>query len=568
MRRMIRKVIIKNFKSIHEQAFEFSSFDLLVGRNNTGKSTVLQALAIWQYCIDEFLRAKRKGKGRGIGVVLPNFTALPVPEFNLLWRERTDRRYSEKKGVKSKTPQYILIEIGVHWEKEGNKCDYNVHLRYQSSQNIYAIPASGWSKFDALNEKELFPRIAFVPPFSGLEPEEERKDDGPLRKTVGKAQPGGVLRNLLLRACQNHPADWRELSEKVKEWFSVDLLPPAYEEGRSTTITCEYKDKNKKYDIISGGSGFHQTLTLLAFFYGYHPDVILLDEPDAHLHVNLQSEILRFFKGQSLERGIQFLIATHAEALMEEVEVSNILSLLPPKPRRIPDTQSVMDAMSKITNQEATRILETKAVLYLEGTDDERILGMWEQVLGRGGLKKLLVHYMRGGSKQAMLAYAGTHFRALREIEPSAKQMILLDRDDTSLADESNPVLCEWKRRNIENYLLVKPAWQRALLTDGGQKEIDLFSPYGQSSMIDDFFKKQGLLLPETQDWKTLSANVFEVVDGKKILFESPESLFHLLRKEGHALQKGAIAGMMLPEEIHEDVETFFNKLAEIVTPI
>ena len=41
----------------------------------------------------------------------------------------------------------------------------------------------------------------------------------------------------------------------------------------------------------------------------FQPTTILLDEPDAHLHVNLQREILDYFKKKSAERGIQFLIA-------------------------------------------------------------------------------------------------------------------------------------------------------------------------------------------------------------------------------------------------------------------
>jgi len=80
---MITKLRLLNFKNIQEQTYDFTKFDLLVGRNNCGKSTVLQALGIWQFCVDEFHRAKRKGT-RGMQVVLPNFTALPVPEFNLL----------------------------------------------------------------------------------------------------------------------------------------------------------------------------------------------------------------------------------------------------------------------------------------------------------------------------------------------------------------------------------------------------------------------------------------------------------------------------------------------------
>jgi len=271
---MITKLTLRNFKSIREQTYNFTHFDLLVGTNNSGKSTLLQALAIWQFCIDEFGRAKRRGK-RGVQIVLPNFTALPVPVFNLLWRERTD----------------------------------------------------------------------YVPPFSGLEDREERRDDGPLRKQVGKAQPGSVLRNLLLRVWDKDEQGWRDIQEIVKKWFSVELISPKYLAGVDTQITCEYKQGGKAYDIIAGGSGFHQTLTLLAFLYGYHPTTILLDEPDAHLHVNLQRNVLdyfRFFNSKAQEKNIQFLISTHAEEFIRGVEVNQIISLLSGEPRRIKSTPEIL----------------------------------------------------------------------------------------------------------------------------------------------------------------------------------------------------------------------------------
>ncbi len=126
---MITKLTLHNFKSIGEQSYGFTNFDLLVGRNNGGKSTVLQALAIWQFCVDEFRRSKRSGK-KGIQVVLPNFTALPVPQFNLLWKDKTDRRYAEVEGKRSKTPEYILIHIAVEWQRaEGKKGVFAIDLR-------------------------------------------------------------------------------------------------------------------------------------------------------------------------------------------------------------------------------------------------------------------------------------------------------------------------------------------------------------------------------------------------------------------------------------------------------
>lgn len=96
---MIHKLRLKNFKKIQDEIFIFNNFNIIVGANNSGKSTALQALAIWQYCIDQFKLAPKTGT-RGIQIVLPNFTALPLPEFNLLWRDKIDRIYSNNSSLK------------------------------------------------------------------------------------------------------------------------------------------------------------------------------------------------------------------------------------------------------------------------------------------------------------------------------------------------------------------------------------------------------------------------------------------------------------------------------------
>src|SRR6266568_977763 len=196
---MITRLTLRNFKSVGEQTYDFTRFDLLVGRNNCGKSTLLQALAIWQYCVEEFHRSKRSGS-KGIQVVLPNFTALPVPEFNLLWKDRTDRAYPVENGKKKQ--EFILIEILVEWRTAtGSTDEFGVELRYHSPQTIDAIPIGGWSKFRSCEQQDALPKIAYVPPFSGLEPTEKWLDISPIRQQVGKGQPGSVLRNLLLRVC-------------------------------------------------------------------------------------------------------------------------------------------------------------------------------------------------------------------------------------------------------------------------------------------------------------------------------------------------------------------------------
>ena len=575
---MITKLTLRNFKSIGEQTYEFSDFDLLVGRNNSGKSTILQALAIWQFCVDEFHRAKRSGS-TGIQIVLPNFTALPVPEFNLLWKDRTDREYPTENGTKKQ--KFILIEIGVEWrDHAGEVQSFGVELRYHSPQTIYAIPASGWAGFRGHEKAKHLPKIAYVPPFSGLEPAEKWLDEAPVRQQVGKGQPGSVLRNLLLRVCPapkkgeagqagkklGPPPDWIEIASVVKRWFSVDLLPPQYDTDKDVFIGVEYRQAGKAYDLIAGGSGFHQATTLLAFLYGYRPTTILLDEPDAHLHVNLQRAILDYFKQKSAERGIQFLIATHAEEFVKGVNAGQILSLLRQVPTRIQSTPDVLRAMADVSNEEITRLMASPCLLYVEGESDERIIRAWANACGaQPVMERICFKVMGGGSKSAMKQLGDKHFAAVSEIIPGVNRLMLFDHDSDEAAfhpEADNPTLVEWRRKNIENYLLVPPPWKRAALSLLQCGEDDLFA-LETMRVIAAFFADQNLTLSAGRAWCNVTANIFSVLDGKRILFENNDSLFHTLRTGALAIEvlRERVAALMTAEEIHEDVHQFFSKL-------
>jgi predicted ATPase len=573
---MITSLTLRNFKNVGEQTYELTAFDLLVGRNNSGKSTVLQALAIWQFCVDEFGLVRRQTGTTGIQVVLPNFTALPVPEFNLLWKERIVRTSPKDEQTGVGKPKYTLIQIIVHWVDDQNfPRTFEVAIRYHSPQTIYALPGGGWAAFNAC--KDHLPRIAYVPPFSGLEPKEKSLDIGPLREQVGKGQPGSVLRNLLLRVVRpgersfhsdpDAKEDWQELSDQVERWFGVVLSKPKYDHQKDVHITVEYKKDGKAYDLISGGSGFHQTMTLLAFLYGYHPTTILLDEPDAHLHVNLQREILDFFKRKSSEKNIQFLIATHAEEFVRGVDVLQIYSLLSQQAERVNATPAVLSAMSDVSNEEIVKASSSRCMIYVEGEDDERLLRAWAVSCSASDvMKDVAFFHMHGGDKKQMIEFADKHFSAIQQMYKNARRLVLLDWDseDSFHPSSNNPVMLEWSRKNIENYLLVESAWIKTVLKYLNCSDEDLISQQA-CQVVRDFFANENLTLPAGKTWREANANIFSVVDGKKILFGNASALFHQLRngKPTVELPRHVIAENMTADELHNDIHNFFDRLRQ-----
>src|SRR5207249_4142412 len=131
---------------------------------------------------------------------------------------------------------------------------------------------------------------------------------------------------LLLAAANDRPA-WDRLTATIRELFSFELLPP---DGTGADILAEYrmKDNGPRLDIASAGSGFQQVLMLLTFLHTRKGAVLLLDEPDAHLHIFLQEAIFQCLRDAALHTRSQLVVSTHAEVIIDSVDLSELCILV------------------------------------------------------------------------------------------------------------------------------------------------------------------------------------------------------------------------------------------------
>jgi hypothetical protein len=224
--------------------------------------------------------------------------------------------------------------------------------------------------------------------------------------------------------------------------------------------------------------------------------------------------------------------------------------------------------MSEVSNTELSQLRFSPIILYVEGESDERILRAWADRCGATDVfLKICIHIMGGGNKKEMKENAKRHYEALKQIIPNAGWLTLFDYDEDKSwhpsADDPAVSVFEWRRKNIENYLLAPDAWMRAAAVESGlPSDGPFFAP-----IINDFFAGENLTLPHNQIWRNLTANVFSVVDGKKLLFENDNSLFQQLRKNNPPIEliREKIAANMTADEIHNDVYNFFEKLRQVV---
>jgi hypothetical protein len=229
--------------------------------------------------------------------------------------------------------------------------------------------------------------------------------------------------------------------------------------------------------------------------------------------------------------------------------------------------------MADVSNAELAQLAASPMVLYVEGETDERILRGWARTCkAEEALNKVCFHHMGGGSKLQMKEATDRHFEGIRQILPKAKRLVLFDFDTAENAyhpEPANPILFEWKRRNIENYLLVPQAWQRAAASLLKLPDNDLLLEPVRKTVAQ-FFEGENLALPRGQTWRNVSANIFQVVDGKKLLFENEHALFTKLRTGDPAVTvlREIVAGAMHADELHEDIHGFFTRLSQAVASL
>ena len=455
---MLTKLTVRNFKRFGEVEIELGDPVVFIGPNNSGKTSAMQALALWDIGLKRW-NEKRSGKSTpekrpGVTVNRRDLVAIPIPDANLLWRGMHVRDVRREEGRQATSN--IRIDLVVEGVTAGERWLCGLEFDYANEESFYCRPL----RKDDGRTPDRMPvpdaaadvRIAFLPPMSGLAATETRLDQGALNVRIGEGRTAEVLRNLCFRIHEEQPERWNGLVEHVRSLFGAELDPPRYIAERGE-IVMSYREQGARLDLSSSGRGLQQTLLLLAYMYANPGAVLLLDEPDAHLEILRQRQIYRLLTDVAAESGSQIIAASHSEVLLNEAAGRDVVVAFVGPPHRIDDRGSqVLKALRDIGFDQYYQAEQTGWVLYLEGSTDLSILRAFARRLGHDHALRVLerpfVHYV--GNLPTAVQH---HYHGLREALPALRGVALFDRLEAAPRDIA-PVECLlWKRREIENYV-------------------------------------------------------------------------------------------------------------------
>lgn len=466
---MLTKLQIRNLKRFDDVTIELGKTVVFIGPNNSGKSTALQALALWDIGLRRWNeRQNRRGqktredastpsKRPGKTINRNDLISLPVPSANLLWRDlhvRDVKRINGKQDTKN-----IRIDIVVEGITDGKGWRCGLEFDYANEESIVCRPLrlseEKQPKRMPVPDEASEVEIAFLPPMSGLAAVEPLLQEGRVKVLLGEGQTAQVLRNICsqLHTQSKSPNKWIEVSEHIKRLFGVDLLPPEYIRERGE-ITMAYKEPSGvQLDLSNSGRGLQQTLLLLAHLYANPGTVLLLDEPDAHLEILRQRQIYQLISRVADSQNSQIIAASHSEVVLNEAVGRDTVVAFVGKPHTLIDRGSqAVKALTEIGFDHYYQAEVKGWVLYLEGPSDLAILQAFAETLGHkaaGVLHNVFIHYVATNLPQR----ARDHFNGIREAKPDLTGVALFDRLDKNLQSGTPLTEMMWKKREIENYL-------------------------------------------------------------------------------------------------------------------
>jgi len=471
----IKKIIIRNFKRFKEIETDFTSFDCLVGTNNSGKSTLLQSLALFDFVLHNCLSVKeltgesykqRIYEIRNRSIAPEEFVVLPVANAIDLWTDK----------IAQKGGKHILIHIELEFSNE-KKVKASVDLNFNRySINIETDNDQTWL------EKLANYKISYLPVFSSFLTQEEKRTQAVIEDALSRGRVNSVIRNLLYDL--KHKGEIKNLEKILQNAIpSFSDLNIKFDEVTDKYIEVSYKEegKKKRFDLFMAGSGFQQFVYLFGFIRLRYPNLILLDEPDVHLHGTMQSSLVDELKKLVQNEDKQIIFATHSRDIISRIDPDQIISLNDNKATRLKvnfDVYDLLEELGSFDNIQIAQLQEFKRLLIVEDQDDWKFIQVFgKKVLGESDWqkveKRLSVFPAKGNPyKQDMIKLKKqlTSMFNLNLTGSPLKLYVLSDWDYHPIREnliknlnekDSNIQFHVWQKAEIENYLLVPDALTR-----------------------------------------------------------------------------------------------------------
>lgn len=308
---------MKKIKSVHLQRFrQFADtqvntcdFNLLVGPNNCGKTTILHAIRTFFLLMHGHVRFE----GTPPQPIyhrrfLSNAEEIaPTPDTKELW-------YNQRTGKP--------ISITITFDDD---VTFGLSLRQQFGQIHVSAEDLPEGITAATLKSYLGLEVAFIPGLVGVLVSEPYSTGARRNALASQGRYSDIFRSSLHQLKTKD----EELITKINEWLSVlfdkSLSAVDFNPELDEYVTVKYNQNGSDFDVVSSGAGLQQVIQMLTYLYISKPQILLIDEPDAHLHSKLQSRLGDLFKKVANDLDAQVFLSTHSLDLIDTFTTEEVI---------------------------------------------------------------------------------------------------------------------------------------------------------------------------------------------------------------------------------------------------
>ena len=304
----LTKLTVEHFKRIQAVEIPLADVNILVGANGCGKSSIIQAVHL-ACCV--MRQADRVDAGRTAMVGVEALDYLPTDDYKTLGH---GTNWGNKEGTPSSS-------VGLSFTKpDGTVVEGNCRLRSARNAGISITGTIPADLTTLLRTKKKF-FSAYIPGISGIPNKEERKSKKVILKACSFGDSNVILRNALLLLKESSVGN----IALIEQWIGRIVGPISiYVEHNNETdlyIQCNITLSGSTKPIELAGTGYLQLIQIFCYVLLFDPGVLLIDEPDIHLHPHVQEKLVRVLADVARERGTKIILTTHSPFIVRGAPV-------------------------------------------------------------------------------------------------------------------------------------------------------------------------------------------------------------------------------------------------------
>lgn len=454
----ITAVKFHNFKAFRNYSITMRHMNVLVGPNNSGKSTIIGALRA-------LAAGLRKARSRSA--------------------ERIPAADGVRNGYRIETETLPISLENVHtdYDESNSSVDFvlsngnTLQLLFPADGGCYLVPINGGRQVTTPTSfRHNFPlTVGVVPVLGPVEHDETILNEQTVRRDLATHRASRQFRNYWYQ----NPEGFEEFAELIRRtWPGMDIELPRQLDWASKSLTMFCFENRTARELYWAGFGFQVWCQLLTHAVRSRRDAVLIvDEPEVYLHPDVQRQLISILR----TLGPDVIVATHSTEIIAESDPSEILLIdktnkTAQRLRDINEVQTALNTIGSVQNVTLAQIARTRRILFVESMGEYRLLRRFAERMGlielaagneitavevgdtstwvrmgsaAWGVARLLERGLR------VAAVLRRHYRSDPEIEMMLKE-----------AQDSLDLALFYARNEIENYLLAPSVIEHALETE------------------------------------------------------------------------------------------------------